>query len=294
MSKIQAAIRKIQIARVSARGSPHRVQPGDAVHRRGKVLHFDMESLQKIGLVAPDNQKLQIENQYREIKRPLIANAFGKRATQVADGSLIMITSSIAGEGKTYTSLNLALSLGQELDYSVLLVDADVAKPHISEIFEVDACLGLLDLLEDTSLDPDDLILVTDVRGISVLPAGAPRTTSAELLSGSRMHEVIGQLLKGSSNRLILLDSPPLLETNEAKILAGLVGQVLLVVKAGHTPQEMVLAALATVPDDKAINLILNQTLETRGEGQYIYGYGYTKKDEGTGTMPVENDDWGQ
>ena len=214
MSKIQAAIRKIQIAKVSAPGTPHKVQHGDAVVRCGKVLHFDMEALQKIGLIAPDNQKLQIENQYREIKRPLIAHAFGKRATQVADGSLIMITSSIAGEGKTCTSINLALSLGRELDYSVLLVDADVAKPHISEIFEVGDSLGLLDLLEDTNLDPNEYILATDVPGISVLPAGAPRMTSTELLSGSRMDDVIAQLLEGRSNRLIIFDSPPLLETN--------------------------------------------------------------------------------
>ena len=293
MSKIQAAIRKIQITRVSAPGTPHKVQHGDALMRRGKVLHFDMAALQKIGLIVADDQKLQIENQYREIKRPLIAHAFGKRATQVTDGRLVMITSSIAGEGKTRTCINLAMSLGQELDYSVLLVDADVVKPHISEIFEVGDSLGLLDLLEDTNLDPNEYILATDVPGISVLPAGAPRMTSTELLSGSRMDDVIAQLLEGRSNRLIIFDSPPLLETNEAKILAGLVGQVLLVVKAGHTPQEVVLAALATVPEDKAINLVLNQTLEIKGGGQYTYGYGYAKNDESVKTRPQERDDWG-
>ena len=273
MSKIQAAIRKIQIIKASAPGTPHKVQHGDALMRRGKVLHFDMAALQKIGLIVADDQKLQIENQYREIKRPLIAHAFGKRATQVTDGRLVMITSSIAGEGKTRTCINLAMSLGQELDYSVLLVDADVVKPHISEIFQVGDSLGLLDLLEDTSLDPNELILPTDVPGICVLPAGIPRSKSTELLSGSRMEDVIAQLLEGSSNRLIILDSPPLLETTEAKILATLAGQIFLVVKAGDTPQEAVQAALATVPEDKAINLILNQIREFQGAGKYSYGY---------------------
>ena len=293
MTKIQAAIRRIQLAKASAPEYPRELHKRELVRKPTKVLHFDRESLQKDGLIAPQNQKNKIENQYRAIKRPLIANAYGKRASKVADGSLIMITSSVAGEGKTRTSINLALSMAQELDYSVLLVDADVTKPHITEVFDVSDSTGLLDLLEHERFDPNECVLATDVPGISVLPAGAPRSASTELLSGSRMDDVIAQLLEANSNRLIILDSPPLLETNEAKGLATVAGQVLLVVNAGNTPQETVLAALATVPEDKAINLILNQARETKSGGQHSYSYGYAKKDDSADTTPQVKEDWG-
>ena len=88
MSKIQAAIRKIQITRVSAPGVPHKVQHGDARIRRGKVLHFDMAALQKIGLIVADDEKLQIEEQYHENKRPLNEHEFGKRANRGKYGRL--------------------------------------------------------------------------------------------------------------------------------------------------------------------------------------------------------------
>lgn len=295
MSKIQAAIRRIQAGKVLAPESRRSQAPDDdaTINQFVEVLHVDLESLQNDGMIAPESQKLQFENQYREIKRPLIALAFGKRATLVAGGRLVMITSAVAGEGKTSISINLAMSLAQELDYSVLLIDADVAKPHITGLFQLEDKLGLLDLLENEHLKPSELIVTTDIPGISVLPAGAPRSMSAELLSGLRMDEVVARFLEDRPNRLIIMDSPPLLETNEAKILAALAGQILLVVKAGETSQEAVHAALATVPEGKAVNLILNQVRDSMGGRQYAYGYGQAKKDDGTDKVPQQQDDWG-
>ena len=94
----------------------------------------------------------------------------------------------MAGEGKTFSSINLALSMAREKDHSVLLVDADVAKPQTSEIFGATDEPGLLDLLEDSKMKPKSAILQTDVPGLTILPAGRSRESATELLA-ERTHE---------------------------------------------------------------------------------------------------------
>ena len=165
MSKIQKALGKIQGPITGARqrqsGEPDiddsiivakLIDKGtdqDASSVSDKCLHVDSQALKNAGLIAPDYHEELLANQYRDIKRPLIAHAFGKRATTIERGNLIMVTSAVAGEGKTFTSINLALSMARERDHSVILVDADVAKPHTSEMFGARDEPGLLDVLEN-------------------------------------------------------------------------------------------------------------------------------------------------
>jgi exopolysaccharide/PEP-CTERM locus tyrosine autokinase len=240
-----------------------------------KCLHVDRQALREAGLIAPEYHEELLGNQYREIKRPLIAHAFGKRATKVHNGNLIMVTSALSGEGKTFTSINLALSMARERDYSVLLVDADVAKPHTSEMFGAESELGLLDLLEEKSSSVRSMILPTDVENLSLLPAGLPRPHATELLASAAMANVCETLAELTSGHLVVFDSPPLLQTSEAKVLVSFAGQVVVVVRAEETAQEAVSAAVATLDEDKAVSMVLNQ-LRTKGrESQYGYGYGY-------------------
>tara|TARA_R110002096_G_scaffold6305_4_gene29244 strand:- start:2038 stop:2994 length:957 start_codon:yes stop_codon:yes gene_type:complete len=247
----------------------------------GKSVIVDTDALRTAGLVAPETDEKVIVRQYQEIKRPLIAHAFGRRATQVEDGNIIMVTSAIAGEGKTFNSINLALSMAQEKDHSVLLVDADVAKPHTSEIFGAENEIGILDLLEDPSLDPAVAVLDTNFPGLQILPAGTPRVGATELLASSRMEELLRALNDAATDRIILLDSPPLLQTSEAKVLASLVGQVVVVVKAEFTPQEATVSAVTALDQSKPINLVLNQARSGQSEQHYSYGVG--RSEVGTG-----------
>ncbi|MBT8083304.1 MAG: P-loop NTPase, partial [Gammaproteobacteria bacterium] len=175
------------------------------------TLVFDRDALRAEGLMAPERDSLLLSKQYQAIKRPLIRHAFGKRATKVEDGNLIMVTSAVAGEGKTFTSINLALSMAQERDHVVVLVDADVAKPHISRAFGVADEPGLLDLLEDDAHSAQALVMPTDVDRLYVLPAGAPRGNSTELLASDRMETVARALGSIAEQPLIVFDSPPLL-----------------------------------------------------------------------------------
>ena len=237
-------------------------------------LHVDRESLRDAGLIAPEYHEHLLANQYRDIKRPIIAHAFGKRATKIEDGNLIVVCSALAGEGKTFSSINLALSMAHERDHSVLLVDADVAKPHTSEMFGASDELGLLDVLENPDIPVQSLILPTDVDNLSILSAGRPRPNATELLASVAMENVCATLASLSEGHITIFDSPPLLQTSEAKVLASLAGQVVLVVRAEQTSHDAVLAALAAMDESKAVNLVLNQVRAGFTEYQYGYGYG--------------------
>jgi protein-tyrosine kinase len=187
-----------------------------------------------------------------------------------------MVTSALPGDGKTFTSINLALNMALERDISVLLIDCDVAKRHVSEIVGLKEEAGLLDALADESVDAESLIVQTHLRGLSILPAGKRREATAELLSSNRMRQIVANLAKRNPRRIVLLDSPPLLITNEGRTLVKIAGQVALVVRAGQTPRHAVQDALGLFDAQQAGGIILNQVQVTRLEGYYGYGsYGY-------------------
>lgn len=291
MSKIQEALDKIQGSRDKAKVDSGEAQMLDdsiivaKLVDRGraeesysvsdKCLHVDGDALRSAGLIAPEYHEQLLANQYRDIKRPLIAHAFGKRATKIEDGNLIMVSSALSGEGKTFTSINLALSMAHERNHSVLLVDADVAKPHASEMFGAPDELGLLDAMENPDIPIQSLILPTDVENLSVLPAGKPRTNSTELLASTAMEDICTTLANLREGQIVVFDSPPLLQTSEAKVLASLAGQIVIVVRAEETSQDAVTSALSILDEGKAINLVLNQVRKGYGNYQYGYGYGY-------------------
>ena len=211
--------------------------------------------------------------QYRRIKRPLIVNATGRGGARVANGHVIMVASAIAGEGKTFTAINLALSMSREKDVHVLLVDADVAKAHISRQLGVAGAPGLLDVLRDGRVGVESVILSTDVPNLSVLPAGTHSHETTELLASVRMEEVMRAIAQHDERRVALFDSPPLLLTTESHAIAQVAGQVVLVVRAAGTPQHAVLSALSYLGDHPAVSLVLNQSTASVPANYYYYGY---------------------
>lgn len=242
-------------------------------YRTDKFVRIDREALRVQGLMPPEQQERVLADQYRQIKRPLISRAIGRGASQLPRGQLIMMASAMPGEGKTFTAINLALSMALEKDVSVLLVDSDVAKPHISRTFGVEGEPGLLDVLRKDSVDVESMVLTTDVPGFNILPAGQRSDTATELLASARMEEIMNHLIQRDPARIVLVDSPPLLLTSESRVLAQAVGQVVLVVRAGFTPQQAVLDAIEYLGENKHIGLILNQSLNAPVSG-YYYGYG--------------------
>jgi exopolysaccharide/PEP-CTERM locus tyrosine autokinase len=247
-----------------------------------RTVTLDLEALRAAGVLPPADKQQAFARQYRRIKRPLIAAAAGRSETPIANGNVIMVASALPGEGKTFTSFNLALSFARERDLEVLLVDADVAKPHITDVLGLREEPGLMDALSGETMDVAPLILPTDVPRLSVLPAGHGSEESAtELLGSARMRAVIKRIVRLKPNRVVLFDSPPMLVTTESEIVAQLVGQVVLVVRAGSTPQAAVLDALDLL-GEKPTGIVLNQVTREPSSGYYGYGYGYAYGGYGT------------
>ncbi|MGB5473952.1 MAG: XrtA-associated tyrosine autokinase [Gammaproteobacteria bacterium] len=215
-----------------------------------------------------------IRGEYRRIKRPLLSNAFGKSSSLVDQGNLIMVTSSVPGEGKTYTAVNLALALAQERDHTVLLVDCDVTKQGMSRLLGVEQRRpDITDLLASENMPIEDALLKTDVPGLVLLPAGKPHEYITEMMASQRMARLVSEFSTRYTDRIVVFDAPPLLSTPESQVLAGLVGQVVFVIEAGKTPYTIVQEALEMVPRDKAIGLLLNKSESISNRGGYYYNY---------------------
>ena len=240
---------------------------------------LDRPKLRALGLLPPEEQERRLASQYRKIKRPLIAGAIGRGEERLPKGYTIMLASAMSGEGKTFTALNLALSIAREKDLRVLLVDADVAKPHLSRTFGLESEPGLLDALRDPQIDVETVIRQTDVPTLAFLSAGKSSADATELLASRRMEEVAALLSKHDDHRIVLFDTPPLMQTSESPALVQVVGQILVVVRAEWTAQPVVLDALENLQDHQAVFLMLNQSMRSETSAYYYYGYG----EEGSG-----------
>jgi exopolysaccharide/PEP-CTERM locus tyrosine autokinase len=256
--------------------SPHVDAHDIAVERleetdNARQIIVDNAALRARGYFPERERDRQFADQYRRIKRPLIDKAHREAATR-SESRIIMVTSALPGDGKTFTSINLALSMAAERDVSVLLIDADVAKRHISTMFGVAEQPGLLDALVNEDMDAEAHIVPTTTRGFSILPAGTPMAGTEELLSSHRMRKVMASLCTRSARRVILLDSPPLLVTNEGRALLKIAGQVVLVVRAEVTPRDAIQAAVGLFEPQHAGGVVLNQVISKAAQGYYEYG----------------------
>ncbi len=261
--------------RVGVEPSAARVQEAPPVPAREPVPRVVAEPqllitdalLGAAGLLAPHDQQRQVTSEYRHIKRRLLA--------EIQAGSVnraTLIASALPGEGKSFSSANLAFSLALEPDFTVLLVDADVIKPNLTRVFGLLDRKGLLDAAADPAVDVESLIVTTNIEGLSILPAGRTDANATEYFASNRMHEVVNQLL-AVPNRLLVIDSLPLLLTTEARALVPLAGQVVLVVRAESTPQQAVLQALELIGEEANVKLMLNAMVRTKAQAYMGYGY---------------------
>lgn len=244
-----------------------------SVAPRAAHVHVDLQRLAAAGYLTPDAPRTQIGDEFRVIKRPILANVRGQSAAKVDRANLIMVTSSVPGEGKTFVALNLAMSLAMELDNTVLLVDADVSRPSILERLGLPPARGLLDVLTDPACGLEDVLLRTDVDKLALLPAGRSHAHATELLASDAMSRLVQELATRYADRLLVFDAPPLLPSTESRALAAHMGQVIVVVEAERTPQASVLQALAAVEACPVVMTVLNKVARSP-MGLYYGHYG--------------------
>lgn len=245
-----------------------------ARHAEEPRHQIDLEQLRRLGMVTPDGGRSQVAEEFRAIKRPLLAHAFGQGGAKSANGNLIMITSALPGEGKTFCALNLAMSIALERDHTVLLVDADVARPTLLERLGLHSEVGLLDLLHQPELAVPDVLLRTNIDSFSILPAGKSHRHATELLASQAMTRLLHDLANRYQDRLIIFDSPPLLTTTESSVLAAQMGQIVLVVEAETTTQRSVKNALRQLEGCSDVKLVYNKSQDFFGGNRYGDGNG--------------------
>jgi protein-tyrosine kinase len=239
-------------------------------------LTIDLARLQISGFVTPTGSRTRISEEFRVIKRPLLLKAFATGDEQIEHGNLLMVTSAKPGEGKTFTAINLAMSLASERDLHVLLVDADVQRPSVFQVLGLPPQKGLLDLLSDGSLSPPDVLVRTNVRNLSLMAAGTPSLATTELLASQKMINLMQDLASRYPDRIIIFDAPPVLASSEPSVLALHVGQIILVVESGKTGRRAVEQTLNHISACPNINIVFNKAEAQSGTDEFGgYGYGY-------------------
>jgi exopolysaccharide/PEP-CTERM locus tyrosine autokinase len=235
-------------------------------------LKVNLSHLKDKGMLVPDVRQSQLAEEYRIVKRPILENINGQESNGIKHANLILVTSSLPGEGKTFTAANLALSIATERDKTVMLIDGDVAKPSISKLFGIERKKGLIDLVEGEA-SFKEVLLHTDIPNLAIMPAGKIHEQSTEILASSSMKKIIEDISRRYSDRVVIIDSPPLMAATQGEVLAGLVGQVVMVVESDKTPQHIVEEAVAKLSSCDVVGCVLNKSRKGFGMG-YYYGYG--------------------
>ncbi len=243
----------------------------------GPAVPVNAVMLRDAGYILPDAAPSVLSEEFRLVKRQLLLSAFGGRKTHAVErGRAILVCSAQPNEGKTFCAVNLALSMAAESDSEVLLVDADVAKPEVLSSLGLPGGPGLLDVIADPALDAEQHIIRTSIPKLSVLAAGRQSNNDTELLASARTQVVIDGLLASNPKRVVIFDTAPALAASPASVLASLMGQILMVVRADRTTENELREAVALLGGGANVQLLINGVTYAGNNQKFgsYYGYG--------------------
>ncbi len=245
---------------MTGEGPPPVAISREAVERDGTFLQINFAKLQAAGFITPLSPRTNSTEAIRVIKRQLLKIAFpqGRRDVIAGNDNVIMVTSSLPGEGKTFVSLNLAMSFCAERDLFVLLIDGDSHRRTLGGLLGAKGDVGLVDILVDNDLQVRDLIQRTNVANLSFLPGGRPHPHAAELLASKQSGLLMQDIAARYPDRLILIDTPPVLASTEAVGLSGHVGQTVVIVEKDRTSKRQLRRALEMLEGGRNVGCILN------------------------------------
>lgn len=242
------------------------------------IMALDKESLEERGYLIDNGTRKSIKDEFRQIKRKLLNNAFGNAAKTLHHSNLIMVSSAKPNEGKTFVAINLALSIALEQDKTVLLVDADVLRPSVVRELGVEESPGIIEYLLGKAENVSDIIYNTDIDKLKLIPAGTPHHLSNELLASEKMATLANELANRYPDRVVIFDCPPLIGVTETLVLANLMGQAVIVVEESKSSIADIKAATEHLNEDLALGLVLNKAIRSHKDLYGYYGYGYGTK----------------
>ena len=278
MSRIEEALEKAARLRgdyVATQSTDPNLPPSPADHQLPPKAFTPAETRLDITngtLVTATDPQSPIAEEYRKLKEMVIKLT---RADQVRN--TLMITSAMSGEGKTTTAINLAISLAQEYDHTVLLIDADLRRPSVDRYLNLGPKPGLAECLLDGAAVPD-LLIKTGIGKLVVLPSGRATPNPGELFSSSKMRGLIKEMKHRYADRYIIIDTPPVLPFAETRTLSSIVDEVILVVKFGLSTEDNIKDAVEAMRGASMLGLVYNNAPpDSLGSSyaHYNYGYGY-------------------
>ena len=264
-----------QVAAPSSVASQH-----DGAPTQLEPFTLDIERLEQNGHISINGVRKQINEEYREIKRKLINNAFGPISSTLNNSNIIMVTSGRPSEGKTFTACNLAMSIAAEQDKTVLLVDADVLKPNVLNTLGLKRRKGLMEYLTGEVEDISDVLYPTNLDKLKIIPAGKSHHLTTELLASQKMAETVNEFANRYPDRIVIFDTPPLIGITETAVLANFAGQAVVVVEEGKSKLNDVRHAVERLNPDMAIGFVVNKSVHNDPEGTGYYGYYYAERQD--------------
>jgi protein-tyrosine kinase len=246
--------------------------PRSAARTTQQAVNIDLDRLQRQSIIVPGSGRTPMSESFRRVKRHVLANI--ANAEPGSPANLVMVTSPLANEGKTFCTINLAISMAMEMERTVLLVDADVAKPSVPSVLGIRIERGLMDVLFEQGIDLSSVLCRTNIDKLTFLPAGKGRHHATEMLASDAMGAMLQEMAERYSDRIIIFDSPPLLAASESSVLATRMGQIVMVVEAGKTTEAALKESLNRIEQCRNVGLLLNK-IEGAGLGYGGYGYGY-------------------
>jgi protein-tyrosine kinase len=271
---IERAVGEVDLRGISSEGkefareSRGGVKPSRPAGEAARAFRVDRDLLRRHSMNTPDGARTPITESFRRVKRQILANVASPK-TGAPPPNLVMVTSAVPGEGKTFCAVNLAISIALEVNRTVLLVDADATKSSVPKALGLEADKGLMEVLLDRKVELSDVLWRTDIGGLSVLPVGTAHRHATELLASDAMRDLLHELAERYRDRIVIFDSPPLLAASEAGVLASQMGQIVVVVEAGKTSEAVLKNALGRIESSKIAGLLLN-----KGEKPSLeYGY---------------------
>ena len=267
MSRIEEALEKAKSFREEAKSS-------ETIER---VVHIQRDELPRTDvkeisaspyLVVLSDPDSPVTEEYRKLKSKII------QLTRKGGGfqNTIMITSTMAEEGKSITALNLAITMAQEYDHTVLLVDADLRKPSLHKYLGIKSELGLSDVLTK-DIDVRKVLVHTDIGKLVFLPAGGILANPVELFLSKKMKDLIHELKHRYTDRYIIFDTPPILPFAEVQSIASIIDGVVFLVREGHVPVNAIKEAMSLLKDTKMFGVVYNDAQVSLDRQHYYYNY---------------------
>ena len=274
---VKETLKETETAKKDSKSLSHTTSSSQqATEQHGFTIDFDR--LEKNGHISLTGERKQINEEYREIKRKLLANAFGTLSKTLHNPNIIMVTSSRPSEGKTFTATNLAMSIASEQDKTVLLVDADVLKPNVLRTLGLENRKGLMEYLKGDIDDIAEVLYSTNIDKLKIIPAGRSHHLSTELLASKKMHETVDEFANRYPDRIVIFDTPPLIGINESAVLANFAGQAVVVVEEGKAKMADVKLSVERLNPDMAIGFVVNKSVHNDTDGSGYYGYYYSER----------------